>query len=301
MRYVLSWIPLLCVASAGLAENPPAVPSPRITISGPEQAPAADAMGFLRVRAIRGPDWEIEKVRNPEGVWVAELRSRGAKVMEFADCGEREDWMRFMLWPIDAPDPDLLFVLRYSGGVDGTDALDIIHLKMNFRTLFRSSGAFTFQQVSDLNGDAWPEVVGTCRHYAYIFDLPQDMSPFPTLVLTFRPDANKYQCQNSLFPEFVRDKAEVYRRAFEANPKAAGTFVYDRWNEESRRALASLVAWLLEMCYRGESEVAWAYLHEFASPETANLVQPVIAERLATEPYYQEVLRTMARDKAIAN
>lgn len=296
MRYILVLIAWCGIVLSGNAESPPVVPAPEITVAGPEQTYVADEMGFLRVRAIRGPNWEIEKVKNPEGVWIAELRSRGAKVMEFAECGEREEWMRFMLWPIDAADPDLLLVLRYSGGVDGSDALDIIHLKNNFRTLLQPAAEFQFHQVTDLNGDAWPEVVGASRHYTYILDLPRELSPFPTVILSYRPDAKKYQCQNHRFPDLARETAEIYRKEFERNQQAAGTFAYDRWNQDSRQALASLISWILEMCYRGESEVAWAYLHEFTTPETANLVQPVIAERLATEPYYQEVLRTQARD-----
>jgi hypothetical protein len=78
-------------------------------------------------------------------------------------------------------------------------------------------------------------------------------------------------------------------------------FVYDRWNEESRRAFASLVSWILETCYMGQSEAAWAYVHQFAAPETVNLVQPVITEKLSTEPYYQEMLRMLERDKLAGN
>ncbi|GMV92700.1 MAG: hypothetical protein AMXMBFR82_24780 [Candidatus Hydrogenedentota bacterium] len=301
MRHMMLMLAGFCLTIAAAAQNTGAAPGPEIVVAEPGATLLADEMGFLRVRAIRGPDWEIEKVRNPEGVWIAELRSRGAKVMEFADCGEREEWMRFMLWPIDAADPDLLLVLRYSGGIDGSDALDIIHLKNNFRTLLRSAAEFKFHQVTDLNGDAWPEVVGASRHYAYFLDLPRELSPFPTVILSYRPDAKKYQCQNHRFPDLAREKAEIHRKEFEQNQQAAGTFAYDRWNQNSRQALASLVSWILGMCYRGESEVAWAYLHEFTTPETANLIQPVIAERLATEPYYQEVLRTQARDSAPQN
>jgi hypothetical protein len=51
----------------------------------------------------------------------------------------------------------------------------------------------------------------------------------------------------------------------------------------------------------GQSEAAWAYVHQFIAPETANLVQPVITEKLSTEPYYQEMLRTLERDKLAGN
>ncbi len=261
-------------------------------------ANTADAMGFLRVRAIRGPDWEIEKVKNPEGLWLAELRSRGATVMEFGDCGEREDWMRFMLWPVEAPDPDLLFVLRYAGGAHGPDALDVISLKVNFRSLFHSVGEFNFNLVKDLDNDGWPEIVGVSRHYAYLFDLPWEQSPFPTVVFSYRADAKKYMCQNHRFTSVLSEKADRYRKAFESSPATKDTYKYDRWNEESRRALSSLVAWTLEMCYMGQSNAAWAYLREFTTPETYNLVHPMITEKLATEPYYQELERVEQRDAA---
>lgn len=301
MRLILIVLNCFGMAVVTCGQEPPGLPEPEIATVETGAVAPADSMGFLRVRAIRGPDWEIEKFKTPDGLWYAELRARGAKVTEFGNCGEREDWMRFMLWPVDATHPDLLLVLRYAGGIHGADALDIIHLKEDFRTLFHSVDEFNFNQVSDLNADGGPEIVGVSRHYAYLFDLTRDASPFPTVVFSFRPDAGKYMCQNHRFSSVLSEKALGYRDAFERSHLAKGMFVYDRWNEESRRAFASLVSWILETCYMGQSEAAWAYVHQFAAPETVNLVQPVITEKLSTEPYYQEMLRMLERDKLAGN
>ena len=301
MRQILIALACFGFAQAGYGQPGPEVSAPEITIVESTASNTADAMGFLRVRAIRGPDWEIEKFKNPEGLWGAELRARGAKVTEFGECGEREDWMRFMLWPVNAAEPDLLLVLRYAGGAHGSDALDVIHLKENYRTLFRSVNEFNFNQVKDLDGDGWPEIVGVSRHYAYIFDLPWDASPFPTVVFSYRPDANKYMCQNHRFTEVLSEKAVRYRSAFEQSPAAKGNYTYDRWNEENRRAFGALVSWTLETCYLGHADAAWAYLREFTAPETVNLMQPAITEKLATEPYYQELERVRDRDAVAGN
>jgi hypothetical protein len=301
MRHALVAIATLGFALTGYGQPEPVVSAPEISTAESTAVNPADAMGFMRVRAIRGPDWEIEKFKNPEGLWGAELRARGAKVTEFGECGEREDWMRFMLWPVDAAKPDLLLVLRYAGGAHGSDALDVIHLKENFRTLFRSVDEFNFNRVKDLDGDGWPEIVATSRHYAYIFDLPWSVSPFPTVVFSYRPDAKKYLCQNYQFADVLSEKALRYRSDFERSPAAKGNFKYDRWNEENRRAFGSLVAWTLETCYMGNSDAAWAYVREFTEPETMNLLQPAITEKLATEPYFQELERMRIRDAAAAN
>ena len=282
---------LVCAAS--LAQAP---------ASGePGQGSAADAMGFLRVRVIRGNDWDIAKFKNPDGLWHAQLNARGAKVTEFGECGDNENWMRFMLWPVDAADPSLLLVLRYAGGAHGSDSLDIIHLKENFRSVFRSIDQFNFNQVKDFDNDGMPEVVGVSRHYAYMQELSRSQSPYPTVVFSYRPDAKQFLCQNHRFTSVLEEKAVRYRSAFEKSTVAKGKYEYDRWSDASREAFSSLLSWVLETCYMGQEEAAWAYLNEFTTPKTATLIRNAVTEKMSTEPYYQDLKRTLARDKTAAN
>ncbi|MBX7256893.1 MAG: hypothetical protein K1Y02_11075 [Candidatus Hydrogenedentes bacterium] len=270
-------------------------------ISSPGQAMTADAMGFLNVRAIRGKEWSVVRMKNADGLWYARLEARGALVTEFADCGNREDWIRFMLWPIDDPDPRFLLVLRYSGGVNGPDALDIIHLKENYRTLLKVSSDFNLTKVEDLNSDGWPEVIGKSRLYGNLLDLTRAMSPTPTLIFSYREDAKQYLCQNQKFREKIGETADARRKSFEQNPVSKHAFSYEKWNETSRAACADLVAWVTETCLMGDEASAWAYLQQYTTPDTAVEIKAAIQERLEADPYYKAVKRTQERDKGVSD
>lgn len=270
-------------------------------VTSPSQPLTADAMGFLNVRAIRGGEWSIERMKNPDGLWYARLEARGALVTEFAECGNREDWMRFMLWPVDDPDPRLLLVLRYAGGVNGPDALDIVHLKENYRTLLKLVNDFNLTKVEDLNGDGWPEVIGKSRMYGNLMDLTRSMSPEPTLVFSYREDAKQYLCQNHRFRESINKTADLRRKSFEQSPVAKHTFSYEKWNETSRAACSDLVAWITETCLMGDEASAWAYLEHYATPDTAVEIKSAIQERLDMDPHYKAVKRTQERDSGVEN
>ncbi len=266
-------------------------------LSAPGESTTADAMGFLNVRAIRGEEWTITRMKNPDGLWFARLEARGALVTEFADCGNREDWIRFMLWPIDDPDPRLLLVLRYAGGVSGPDALDVISLKENYRTVLKLTNDFNLTKVEDLNGDGLPEVIGKSRLYGNMLDLTRAMSPAPTLVFSYREDAKQFLCQNQKFREKINESANLRKRSFEQSPLAKHTFSYEKWNEASRSACADLSAWVADTCLMGDEASAWAYLEQYATPETASAIRAAIEERLETDPFYKAVKRTQTRDQ----
>jgi hypothetical protein len=264
----------------------------------PGQSMTADAMGFLNVRAVRGPDWQIRKFQGADGLWTARLEARGAVVTVFRECGDREDMMRFMLWPVNAQDPKLLFVLRNGGGVHGPDALEIIHLKENFRSLLALRTDFNFTKVEDLDHDSWPEVVGVSRRYAYLLDMGLAESPMPVLVFAYREDARQYLCQNQKFREIATQAAEDRRKAFEQSVAAESKFAFNKSSEPSRKAMADLLAWVVQTCIQGDEEAAWSYLDQFTAVETASLIRKAVEEKLATDPYYQTVKRTRKRDQA---
>jgi len=191
----------------------------------------------------------------------------------------------------------LLLVLRYAGGVSGPDALDIIQLKENYRTILKLTNDFNMTKVEDLNGDGWPEVIGKSRLYANLLDFTRTMSPAPTLVFSYREDAKQYLCQNQKFREKISESSNLRRRSFEQNPVAKHKFSYEKWNETSRAACADLTAWVAETCLMGDEASAWAYLDQFATPETAAAIKAAIEERLENDTYYKAVKRTQARDQ----
>jgi hypothetical protein len=243
---------------------------------------------------MRGPDWSIRKYKTDDGLWRAEVTSRDATVMEFGDAGEHEDWIQFMAWPAEAASPQLLFVLRYPGGADAPHYFDVIAPRENFRTVFDSGDGLNLDKVENADGGR-PEFTMTSRHYRGLLDLPVSESAEPLLVFVYDEAAKQYICQNFRYTKMLGPIAEHHRQAFEAAHRSQELYNYRGDDARSREAATHLLRYLVQTVYMGQIDKAKGYLEAFVAPGTVALIQPAIEDRIATDPWFQQMRRAFER------
>ena len=257
-----------------------------------------DVKGFIHdQRVLKGPNWILTKFQDEGQLWRARLEVGGVQVKEFDKCGESESWLRFLLWPPRDPSvvspvtASLLFVLRYGGGANGPEYLDIVDLKKDFATLFESGDNFNFQRIEDMDDDGWPEVVGVSRSFAKVLGLPDADSPFPTLVLSYDKQTGKYVCQNHRFPGEMEKGILRFQSAFDLN-KPVNQKV--EWDPEDPKTFlgqfAPLLRWVVETYYSGSPDKARQLLATHASPEAAKEARTEVEAILSSDRYYQEIM-----------
>jgi hypothetical protein len=264
----------------------PAVESDSVTI---------ESMGFGTEAAYRGPGWSVEKYRDPQGMWRARFTANNAIVADLGDCGDRAEWMRFLTWPVSDTNPGrLLAVLRYEGGANGSDALDLFHLQENYRSLLDVEDDFNFRGIRDVNADGWPEIIGVSRSFANMMFLPHERSPFPLMVLGYHEASRQYVCLNFAYEDALRARRRSIRERFEARPEAATPIVYSRTDTRAQEPFGLLLQWVVSLAYMGEEEAAWQYLGEHASGSTYVWAKEEIEAVLSRDRYYQQMKRIEA-------
>lgn len=291
MRSFTLGIALVLVAAAhGQAVVTP--PSTTIKPSANGGQVTIESMGFGTEFAFRGPNWAIEKYRDPQGLWRSRLTANNAVVADLGDCGERSEWMRFLTWPLEASDPGrLLGVLRYEGGVHGSDALDLFYLEENYRSVLDVEGDFNFRGIRDVNDDDWPEVIGVSRTFANMMFLNHDRSPFPLMVLGYHEPSKQYVCLNHKYKDALRARGRSQRDRFEAHPSSASLIVYDRTDTREQEAFALLLQWVVSLAFMGDETEAWQYLGAHASGKTYDWTKQEIEAYLGRDRYYQQMKR----------
>lgn len=248
-------------------------------------------------RTLGDGAWEIEKFQAEDGLWRARLRVDGVVRENYGDCGEREDWMRFLVWPDSVPTaaelevPRMLFVLRYGGGANGREHLNIVDLDHDYRSLFATRGAFNFRRMEDLDDDGRLEVIGSSRRFEGVLDLSANDSPYPVLVLSYDGEAGRYLCQTDRFPQDSEEAIARFETAFELNRPVDRKvpFAPDDASVHERQ-FAPLVRWAVELCYTGRTDEAWRLLEASCTPEAAGIARDAIADILAEDRYYQELI-----------
>ena len=277
---------LLCVAVSAQGD----VVAGQTQIVKPDKAVRLTIESMLNVRAIRGPDWEIRRHKDNKGLWRALLSARDAVVTDLGDAGDQESHIRFAMWPIDADHPELLVVLRYSGGAHCCDALDIFALKENFRTVLDIS-PFQFTSLEDLNTDAIPEVLGRSLAFDYAFGLSHADSYLPPLVFGYYPKAKQYRCLNLTFANTLRAQSVNSRATFEKHAQSTTQFAYVKGNLKNAEPFSLLMRSVLDLIYLGEEVLAYEYLEQHITSETYAWVKHELDATLVKDPHYQEMLK----------
>jgi len=270
------------------------VTTPSTTIEPPADGGnvTIESMGFGTEFAFRGPGWAIEKYSDPQGLWRARLTANNAIVADLGDCGERTEWMRFLTWPLEESHPGrLLGVLRYEGGVHGSDALDLFHLEENYRSLVDVEDDFNFRGIRDVNADGWPEVIGVSRSFANMMFLNHDRSPFPLMVLGYHEPSKQYVCLNHAYQEALKARGKSQRERFEAHPSSTTPIVYSRTDTRAQEAFALLLQWVVSLAFMGQEDAAWQYLSEHTSGATYVWTKEEIETYLGRDRYYQQMKR----------
>ncbi len=287
----------IALTVAALAHGQAVITSPSTTVQAPPEGESVtiESMGFGTEFAFRGPDWAIEKYKDPQGFWRARLTANNAVVADLGDCGDRAEWMRFLTWPLDKTDPGrLLGVLRYEGGVNGSDALDLFLLDENFRSVLDVEDDFNFRGIRDVNMDGWPEVIGVTRTFANMMFLTYERSPFPLMVLGYHEPSKQYVCLNYAYQDALLARGRARRDQFEANPASASLIVYSRTDTRQQEAFALLLQWVVALAYMGDEAGAWRYLGEHTSGSTYEWAKEEIETYLGRDRYYQQMKRIQA-------
>ena len=295
---------LLLVPLSGTGQEPakPQAPPP------PAKPISVDFKGFIGdQRTLSGPGWSICKVQGEDSRWIARLEAGGVVVQEFADCGEREEWMRFFVWPPPPKkgnplDPTLLFVLRYSGGVSGRDQLDVVDLAQGRRVVFSADETFSFRRLEDLDGDGRPEIIGFSKGLRGILDVPEEQSPCPTLIISYDPVTKRYLCQNHRFPEEMSQAVSRFENAFNLHCPVNKKVPFKPEDERVHQLqFLPLLRWTVEVVYSGDPEGAWALLSEYATSEAGKAVREALEPRLTEDRYLQEMAQVQNRPAPTKN
>lgn len=306
MKTILCLTMLLIVGS--LAAGQAAIQTPPATVQAPQatvQAPPAsvqsadetaavtlESMGFGTERVFKGPNWQVEKYQDATGRWRARLTSNNAVVTDLGDCGNQSDWMRLVTWPLDNNHPGkILGVLRYEGGANGADALDLYLIDENLRTILDVEGDFNFRGIREISGDDWPEVIGVSRSFANMMLLDRDRSPYPLMVLGYHPESRQYVCLNHHYQDALRARSSDARDQFEANPASRTPIVYSQTDTRQRDVFAQLLRWVVTLAYMGQENEAWGYLDQHTDGSTYDWTKREIENRLAADRYYQQMIR----------
>jgi len=287
----------IALVLASVAHGQATVTSPSATIEPPadKEQVTIESMGFGTEFAFRGPGWAVEKYRDPQGLWRSRFTANNAVVADLGDCGERSEWMRFLTWPLEKSHSGrLLGVLRYEGGIHGSDALDLFHLEENYRSVLDVEGDFNFRGIRDVNDDDWPELIGVTRSFANMMFLNHDQSPFPLMVLGYHEPSKQYVCLNHEYQDALRARGREQRDRFEAHPASASLIVYDRTDTREQEAFALLLQWVVSLAYMGDETAAWRYLGAHASGKTYEWTKQEIETYLARDRYYQQMKRIQA-------
>jgi len=257
---------------------------------------SVDVRGFIHEqRVIRGKEWVLRKFQDDKGLWKARLEVNGVPIREFGKGEESESWVRFLLWPIPAPgtvgipNADLLFVLRYGGGVNGEEYLDIVDVRDNYRVVFESGEKFNFQRVEDLDEDGDPEVLGLSRSCLGVLDLPDGESPMPTVVLSYDAEKKAFVCRNKEFRGELDESIARFSAAFEAVRPVEGKITVSVGDGKTFLGqFAPLVRLAVELYYVGEEGKARELLGKYLSGDVAKKSREAIEKRLSEDRFYVE-------------
>jgi hypothetical protein len=283
---------LLALALATAAYAQATAPAATIEAPDDDNQVTIESMGFGKEVAFRGPDWSVEQYQDAQGNWRARFVANNATVADLGDCGSRAEWMRFLTWPLDDSHPGrLLAVLRYEGGAQGSDALDLFHLEDNYRTLLDVEGDFNFRGIRDLNADGWPEVIGVTRKFANMMLLNHESSPFPLMVIGYHEPSRQYVCLNFAYGEALRARAQRHKERFESDPASTQPITYTRTDTRQQDAFAKLLQWVVSLAYMGDEEGAWAYLADHTAGSTYVWAKEEIERLLGEDRYYQQMKR----------
>lgn len=258
---------------------------------------SVDVKGFIHEqRVIRGKEWVLRKFQDDKGLWKARLEVNGVAIREFGKGGDSEGWVRFLLWPIPAPgtvgiaNADLLFVLRYGGGVNGEEYLDIVDVRDNYRVVFESGEKFNFQRVEELDDDGNPEVLGLSRSFLGILDLPEGESPMPTVIVSYDAEKKAYVCRNKAFRAELEKTIGRFSSAFEAVRPVEGKISVSTGDGKTFLGqFAPLVRLAVELYYAGEDGKARDLLGKYLSGDVAQKCREAIEKRLSEDRFYREL------------
>src|SRR5690606_12554699 len=120
-------------------------------------------------------------------------------------------------------------------------------------------------------------------------------APRPVFVVAYDDKARQYVTANERFPQALQGEADRLRQAFEADPKGKPPFEYIDGQLDLHEPMGYLVGYVLQMCFLGDPDKAWAYLDAYAAPKTAATLRAAVATKLSSDPYYQDMLRRQSR------